>query len=869
MSEDEKIVELRKIDQNYLAYKIKTSAPAEFRIKSGQFLRNNVPGAKWNAEKFSWIVPLQRVSVVNLRKMFDIHPVPGGNHLISPYPSDFLSQLTVIADNGAPDVFLSKDGKAAETNIIGWDKLDKIIEANGGKGSAVPISKLNDYLMMLSSQLPEVIVDEEIKKISRNSEENSALCNKKQLYLYDLDDLSIEILKSVTPSVKKKLNSIGVTTIKDLITFYPLKYIDRSKPVDFNNIQVGDEVAVNGTIKSVKVNYTGRRYVKYIIEDASKQRVAATFFNQQWIAKRFKEGMKVVVYGKYSEWVSKGKGTKTKQIENPKIDFLDTAKGNLAIVPIYNQFPSLKLTSTALTKIILELANRLKTNHILMEEIGVELNNSLIDIHTPSSNKQLISAIDNLVEHELLYLQLFIQTTKETLKAKQGISMTPGDKGELNKYIKKLPYKLTAGQQAAKEEILEDMSSNKPMHRLLQGDVGSGKTTIAALASLNAIDNGGQVALVAPTEILARQLYYELDKILTNSSTEVEFLGGKQTVKERQKINNEISSGEINIVVGTHAILQDTVNFNNLALVIIDEQHRFGVEQRTSLIYSREDNRIPDVLFMTATPIPRTSAMVIYGDMDITFIKDLPPGRKQIITQIENINPEKLMSKVKSKIWQEINDELSQGRQVYVVASLIEDGDNENLVSVERAAEMVKEIFPNYVVSSVHGKVPPKERNAVIEEFNKGNINILIATTVIEVGINVPNATSMVILNAERFGISQLHQLRGRVGRADLQSRCYLVSEVINPVSAKRLSALAESNDGFYLADRDLEIRGEGKVFGNEQSGVSDLKIASIKDIEKIKSAQHKIHAILGEEKLTDSMIRNMDNIFNHNKIKS
>ena len=465
---------------------------------------------------------------------------------------------------------------------------------------------------------------------------------------------------------------------------------------------------------------------------------------------------------------------------------------------------------------------------------------SIQNIHFPKSEEDFKNARYRLVFEELFLLQLGLLNIKNSFgEDKAGIKFNRAS--EMDDFMESLPFKLTNAQNKVYQEIVQDMESTKIMNRLVQGDVGSGKTIVAALALFKAVKNGYQGTLMVPTEILAEQHYRSLKELFEKFNISTEILTGSQTKKQKTEILGRIERGETDVVIGTHALIQDTVNFKNLGLVITDEQHRFGVRQRA--ILSQKGNN-PDILVMTATPIPRTLALILYGDLDISIIDELPPGRKPIETfAVDNSMRNRINNFIRKKV--------SEGRQVYIVCPLVEESDTiEAKSAMETADNIANNDFSDLSVGLLHGKMKPKDKDAVMKDFVEGKIDILVSTTVIEVGVNVPNATVMVIENAERFGLAQLHQLRGRVGRGKHQSYCILYNNGKSKISAERMKVMQKTNDGFIISEKDLELRGPGEFFGTRQHGIPDLKIANLyRDMDILKLSQEAALDIMGQDR--------------------
>lgn len=617
-----------------------------------------------------------------------------------------------------------------------------------------------------------------------------------------------------------------IKTMWDLIHYLPHRYIDRSHPQTIDSFEVGEWAVIVGTIvNDVKYDYA-KNYVKIVIQDVNRKRISSTFFRQKWLPAKFKKDDEVVLYGNYSEYVNKS-GGRFPQISNAEIDKIGTTKGNMPVIPIYPQKDGDKSwrIQQAVKKVLTKTAwIEDPVPEAILKKYGlISRNEAYRKIHFPDSMADVVEAKRRIAFDDFVRLQVFLLGKKEKVKATPSAPKT--GYGFVGKMVESLPYGLTSAQSKVMVQIKEDLESASPMVRLLQGDVGSGKTMVAFSAVLHTVGSGQQCVVVAPTDILTNQLYNNFLSMLDAaglSSVNAAILTGKTTPKNRGLLFDRVEVGEVDVLFSTHAVLFETLNFTNLGLIVIDEQHKFGVEQRDKLITVNKEGFMPDVLTMSATPIPRTSAQILYGDMDISVIDELPAGRKPIVTQ---------WVVDKSEAWVAAKEQIELGRQVYVVAALVEE--SETLESVEDAetvyAEAV-EFFAPYSVKLVHGRMKGKDKAEAMGGFVSGETDVLISTSVIEVGVDIPNASIMVILNANRFGIASLHQIRGRVGRGSEQSYCFLVGEATTLEAQERLTAMVESNDGFYLAEKDLEIRGEGKLFGLNQSGGNELFIANLRE---------------------------------------
>lgn len=644
----------------------------------------------------------------------------------------------------------------------------------------------------------------------------------------------IRFIKGVGEKRAELFYKLGIFDIDTLIHFYPRKYEDWSAAKTVKETQNGETAVINATmITPVTEHMIRRGLTLYKCKFTDGETVInVTIFNNKYLAKALRTYEDYILYGKIEKTFTSA------SMSSPKIEKANT--GN-KIHPIYSATD--KLNSKAIAKAVkTALENLEEIPETLNEDIKskyglVALDTAIRSIHFPKNNEDAAKARKRLIFEELLVLQLGLLKLKSGKKSTTQIKIT---KDFSDDFKKLLPFQLTSAQNRAIKECLDDMNKEHPMRRLLQGDVGSGKTAVAAALIHSVIKNGYQAALMAPTEILATQHFNSLSSLLESSGIRTELLTGSVKAKEKTEIKKRLIDGEIDLLIGTHALIQNDVEFKNLGLVITDEQHRFGVKQRANLASKGTEVH---TLVMSATPIPRTLGLIIYGDLEISILDELPPNRQEIRTDV--VTPA-----YHSRIYKFIKDAVARGEQAYIICPLVEESEQLDLKSAEEYAnELAENEFSGYTLGLLHGKMKPRDKDMVMKAFADGDIQILVATTVVEVGIDVPNATIMVIENAQQFGLSQLHQLRGRIGRGSKKSYCILVSNNNSETAKNRLMTMKKYSDGFKIADEDLKARGPGDFFGERQHGLPKLKIADmLEDIDVLRMAQDCAKAILKED---------------------
>ena len=660
-----------------------------------------------------------------------------------------------------------------------------------------------------------------------------------------MEDLNkdVKYVKGVGPNRIQLLNKLKIYTLKDLITYYPRDYEDRSKPQNVCDCEDGTEVLIEAMPISKITEYRkGKMIISRLIVRDQTGTCYITWYNQGYLKNRFIPMKFYRFFGKVSR-----KGNRL-EMNSPVFDEIEQTKNTGKIIPIYPLTYELK--QSTLRRIIenglAEVDGKLEETlpeYILKENNLLDINTAINRIHFPIDFSDYNKSRDRLVFEELLTTQLALLKLKNNYeREKNGIEFSKEVK--MSDVINILPFKLTKAQLRVLEEIDNDMESQRPMNRLLQGDVGSGKTVVAMISAYKAVKSGYQAAIMAPTAILASQHLEGFQSILSQFGIRCELLISSITKKKKTEILEKLQNGEIDILIGTHALLEENVVFKNLGLVVTDEQHRFGVKQRATIATKGKN---PDTIAMSATPIPRTLALILYGDLDISIIDELPPNRKKI----ETFAVRKGMTE---RVNQFIRKQIDDGRQAYIVCPLVEENEELGLKSVIELEEKYKnETFSNYKVAYLHGKMKAKEKDEIMEKFKNGEIQILIATTVIEVGVNVPNASIMVVENAERFGLAQLHQLRGRVGRGEYQSYCILKFDGNSETIRQRMKVMCDTNDGFIISEKDLELRGSGDFFGTEQHGIPEFKIANLfEDMGTLKKVQKIAMQIMADDPLLE-----------------
>lgn len=824
-----------------------------------------VPSASWNAQTRVYTVEPAEPVVEPLRNL-----VRFDKFKVTPEATTVLRTLAAHLEanpNLANVATVSVEDKKVyiRFNIVSPNIADdfKRVPSTRWDGVAsafiAPLTRLREIIIVAKKH--PVIIHDSAKQVVEENEAEIVFDGT----LDGLTKIPVDVLNTVKGKKIENFAEFGIETIFDLLMLTPRRYLDRSNLTTIRSLQEGQEVGLLATVASIQSD-PRKRMVRIGLTD-NTGKITATYFNAIWQAKRFRVGDEVSVYGKVDAW--QGSGRKVLSLSNPVMD--PVGDETLPVIPIYPQSAKSRVTTWEIQSSVLEAFRRIKTiidpipESIIEKHSLISRIDALRNIHTPTVLADAEKARERLAFDELFRMQTALLLLKNAEETEVGVVHEPTGK-LTNVLLESLPFGLTGAQQRVIKEIESNLKAAHPAHRLIQGDVGAGKSLIAIMSLLTALESGFQGALMAPTEILATQLFNELVE-RTDGLTDVdgvplriEFFSNKLRGKKREEALEALVNGDIHIAVGTHALLVDDVLFKNLGLAVIDEQHRFGVDQRAKLrnkgpIVVQDGVSVhlrPDMLVMTATPIPRTAAMTVFGDLDISILDEMPPGRTPIETSWIDAAPDLEHSNVSP--WDLIREEVAAGRQAYVVCPLVEESEKLQVASAVETFEMLAVgALKGLTVGLVHGQMKSEERSETMEKFRNNELNVLVATTVIEVGVNVPNATVMVILDSGRFGIAQLHQLRGRVGRGVHASKCVLVGRCVSSDGRARMEALVESTDGFWLSEVDLSLRGHGQVFGSAQSGQSDLRVADLdKDKDLLVLARKEAILLLNEDGLLE-----------------
>jgi len=787
--------------------------------------------------------------------------------------TDFISKSEYERIKKATDIeirnqYIDIEGRECPFSFFMKREILKLSKRLGKSPKWEALAKDFEYYFQESYSYRKQCIERFIKllnfefEISKEAQNNTNNTYTKNADIYTKD---VMYLRGVGPKTAQLFNKLGIYTVYDLLTYYPKKYIDYSKRILIRDLTEDTDATVFGTVSKVKT-FTSKKKLTVMtvtVQDESGS-LDLTFFHTstnrfltEHYKSNFKAGTRLMISGKVKVDSYTNRLTLSK-IEYQKVDgdFYESENLNVGrIVPIYGLCENLNIKTLrrAISNALEDWSKAIK--NVIPAKIKEEYNlleksQSLKSIHFPKNFEEAEAARTSLVFEELFLLELKMGILKqEHIKNISSTNLKVEDDGLVQKFLKGLPFELTSAQKRAINEIFNDINSGKPMQRLLQGDVGSGKTVVACTMLLAAVENGYQAAIMAPTEILAAQHFNNFVSLLAPLGVNVALFTSSNPQKQKKLLETNLLNGQIDIAVGTHALIQNNIEFKNLGAVIIDEQHRFGVKQRNAL---KSKASVPQMLTMSATPIPRTLALTVHGDLDLTVIDELPAGRKEIKTSLIRLSEHK-------KAYDLIKKEIDKGYQAYIVFPLIEESETISAKAATKEAETLRKgIFRDYNVGLLHGKMSAEKKDDVMKAFKAKKYDILVSTTVIEVGVDVPNATVMMIENAERFGLSQLHQLRGRVGRNSLQSYCILVSSSGNQDTLARLNIMTQTNDGFIIAEKDLEIRGPGEFLGIRQSGLPELNLTDLtKDLKILEIARKSAFDFLENNDIKDYPILN------------
>ena len=732
---------------------------------------------------------------------------------------------------------------------------------SGRMTSVKLLEKELDYFKAAQNKALEAAKIKLEERKAKKAEDEAAKIPERRAFSDDINEIDVAFVKGIGPKRAAVFNKLSIYTVKDLLEYYPKRYVDYEGRTKIKDLEVGTSVCIFGTIKKVNIRQTKNKLtvISLVITDGSGNLTISLFYkipNRRMLEHykaQYPEDAGVIAYGTVK--VDKFTGNLT--LDKPQMQIITSDFGedeenalyDEKITPIYPLCEN--LNPKTLTKAMFNAVEKFKNSipepfpDFLRDKNNLILKSDAIkQIHFPKTQKELEDARFRLVFEELFILQMNLALIREANKKLDSVALEIKKDGLVEHFIKGLPFELTNAQKAAVDEIRRDLNATQPMQRLLQGDVGSGKTVVACIMLLCAVENGYQGAIMAPTEILATQHYKNFVQWLTPLNLSIGLFLGKNTTRLRREMLTSLKNGQTHIAVGTHALIQDGVEFNNLGAVVVDEQHRFGVKQRSKLLTK---GKMPQMLTMTATPIPRTLALTVHGDLDVTTIDELPKGRLPVETTLVGAQGRK-------EAYSLIRREVLYGHQAYIVYPLIDESEAISAKNAtQEAIRLQNEAFQSFKVGLLHGKMPNDEKEKVMNDFKAGKYDILVSTTVVEVGVDVPNATVIMIENAERFGLSQLHQLRGRVGRSNKQSYCVLVAQTASKQTKDKLSVLTQTNNGFVVAQKDLEIRGPGEFLGVRQSGMADFGLADlVSDIKILELAREQAFEFVKNHNIED-----------------
>lgn len=807
---------------------------------------------------YSYSLPLRPINAYILRYTLR-------NYRLQVTPNA-VKQLTSAADRiPQPVATLSETGKHIQLRVPPVQAYRDILRTVNGyplkNGEyRVPIAKAIDLETLtesFDSSLPKIKLDEQVQALTKSSIKgfDGTIESLKSIPVSELNVIransqAYKDLKKSKRTLEEKLETFGIATLYDLLTWMPRRYIDKSSPQEIEDLMVDEQATIIGRVES-SANLPRNMGVSFLISTEAGAVIKVSFWRQQWLKNKFPKGAEVLVTGKVTTWRGEP------QLNGTSIQDAKEAS-MLPIVPVYKQSETRGITTTLLVSAVREMFSRLGPIPLpkyLDGKNRPDYYEAFRELHLPTNLENHSRVIDSLAYYELVMMQLLMQESKQKSADRPGIPISKTSLNLQEKAIETLPFKLTNSQAAAVETLNAKLADASPSTSLLNAEVGSGKTVVAQLACLRAVEAGYQAVLIGPTDVLARQLYETFTRLgrqleEVGERVNIVYLSGRMKAAERKKVLASIKSGETQVIVGTHSVMSASVEYRNLGFVAIDEQQKFGAEQRSTLLNSREDGKIPDLLMQTATPIPRSTAQVFYGDIDMLMLTEKPPGRLPIITKWVEEDPQEILTQAINPMWADIASEAAKGNQTFVITPMVRDSEAIDAASVERTFKSLSDsVLPGLRVGFAHGQMKGDEQKEAMEAFRNKEFDVLVASTVVEVGVDIPDATRVVILSAERLGASSLHQIRGRVGRNSKQSACYLVSVGRTDNSRTRLQSLVDSENGFEVAKTDLEIRGEGKMFSSEQSGASDLLFASLARHSKwVKQAKNEALTILASE---------------------
>lgn len=726
--------------------------------------------------------------------------------------------------------------KAREKMVVSIrEKLDEAIKASAL--SAETNERARPFKESPPRQPPAAEKEEPERKVEPPPKPAAEIVTEPPKGLY----ASVVNVRGIGPSMAEKLANLGINTIFDLITHFPRRHIDYSTLKTINRLEYGEEVTIIGTVRETRSRKAkgGQPIVQAVISDSTGA-IQCTWFNQPWLERNLTSGSIIMMSGKVDQYLGRTVMT------SPEWEMVDREQLHTGrLVPVYPLTAGMtaKKMRTFVKQALDYWARRIPDHlphNILQRQNLMPLGAALSQVHFPDSKERFEQAKNRLAFDELFFVQLGLMNQRREWQSQRALALRITEDW-LESFINALPFRLTNAQRRVLADVLGDVTNETPMNRLLQGDVGSGKTVIAGAAIAAAVEAGSQAALMAPTEILAEQHARAMESLLPNFK--VKLLTGSMGPGEKQEVYDGLVSGEVMAVVGTHALIQTNVMFKQLGLVVVDEQHRFGVEQRLAL---RQKGHNPHVLVMTATPIPRTLALTLYGDLDLSVIDELPPGRQPVATKW--IRPQE-----RERAYSFIRAQIQQGRQAFIICPLVEASESsEDKSAVEEHERLQKNVFPEFKLGLLHGRMKSEDKDAAMQDFYLGKTHILVSTSVVEVGIDVPNASVMLVEGANRFGLAQLHQFRGRVGRGEFKSTCLLLADTSTPEAKERLTALESTNNGFVLAEKDLELRGPGEFLGTRQSGLPDLKMAQVTDLPTLEKAHKEAITMFEQDPLME-----------------